>query len=185
MSEMKEYPDYSLMERRTCQSCGREKLLRFFNGTEVVCQQCDKHSMQAVRRHMRKVTQTVDKELLGHLQNFRDKYKGLPPRQELPNVGTITETLLEGCGGAEGLSLLRWSEFLNSKPGGSVRERHLSSLERMCREADKAGYAKRPLSHYTLDELQEQIKRLAPKVFNLEDHRDHESGEETERSAAV
>lgn len=178
-----QYPDYATLERRTCESCGRPKLLKFFIGDQVVCRQCDKHSMQAVRRHMRKVTQSVDKELLAHLQVFRDKYKDRQPFTELPNIGVIAEVALEGCGGAEGLSLLRWAEYLNSKPGGSVRERHLSALQRMLSDADKAGYAKKPLEHYTLDELQDAVERLSPKVFNLVDHRDED--EQPESRAAV
>lgn len=177
---MSDYPDYSTLERRTCESCGRPKLLKFFHGDTVICKQCDKASRVAVRRHMRKVTQKVDAQLLSHMEAFIEKHKSRPPMGELPHVGAAAELFLEAYGGLDGLALLHVSEFLTAKPGGSVRQRHLSEVRKLHEKAEAAGYTKKPLSMYTLEELQNQIEELSPQVFRLT----HDDSEETKARAA-
>jgi len=170
------------LEYRACHGCDQDLPVSEFEGNSVVCVHCDKHREREARKYIRKATKKVDAQLLSHMEAFIEKHKNRPPSGELPHVGTAAELFLEAYGGLDGLALLHVSEFLTAKPGGSVRQRHLAEVRKLHEKAEAAGYTKKPLSMYTLEELEEQIERLSPQVFRLT--HDDSNEEEAARAAS-
>lgn len=156
------------LEYRQCRSCMQDMPVDQFDGDEIVCIGCFKLKERAVRRHIRQVTRKTDKILLDHLEKFAERHANRPPDDEVPNIGTVANRFLEGYGGLEGLITQHVAEFLNAKPGGSVRQRHLAEVRKVMQQAEQAGYTNTPFEKRTDKQIEKLFVQLMRRVYHIE-----------------
>jgi hypothetical protein len=77
----------------------------------------------------------------------------------VPHAAELVETIMEYMGGSAGFSNLLLKQYYDSPPGGAHRTRLLETIVRLVKDNTAMGGAKKPLSHWTEDELEDELRQ--------------------------
>lgn len=77
----------------------------------------------------------------------------------IPHSAELVETIMEYMGGVAGFSNLFMKQYYDSPPGGAHRTKMLESMVRLITNNTAMGGAKKPLSHWTEDELEDELRQ--------------------------
>lgn len=86
----------------------------------------------------------------------------------VPHSAELVETILGYMGGVNGFSNLFMKQFYDSPPGGAHRTRMLETMVRLMKDNTAMGGAKKPLSLWSEDELEEELRqRLMETAYTI------------------
>ena len=77
----------------------------------------------------------------------------------VPHSAELVETIMEYMGGVNGFSNLFLKQYYDSPPGGAHRTRMLETIARLVTNNTALGGAKKPLSMWSEDELEDELKQ--------------------------
>jgi hypothetical protein len=77
----------------------------------------------------------------------------------VPHSAELVETIMEYMGGVAGFSNLFMKQYYDSPPGGAHRTRMLETIARLVTNNTAMGGAKKPMSHWTEDELEDELRQ--------------------------
>ncbi|NDE18490.1 hypothetical protein EBZ80_26650 [bacterium] len=77
----------------------------------------------------------------------------------IPHSAELIEVLLEYFGGVRGFGNVFMKQYYDSPPGGAHRTKMLETLVRLVNANTAMGGAKKPLSVWTEDELEEELRQ--------------------------
>jgi hypothetical protein len=77
----------------------------------------------------------------------------------VPHAAELLETIMEYTGGPSGFSNLFMKQYFDSPPGGAHRTRMLETMVRLVTNNTAMGGAKKPLAHWTEDELEDELRQ--------------------------
>jgi hypothetical protein len=77
----------------------------------------------------------------------------------VPHSAELVETILEYMGGVAGFSNLFMKQYYDSPPGGAHRTRMLETMVRLVTNNTAMGGAKKPLSHWSEEELDDELRQ--------------------------
>lgn len=77
----------------------------------------------------------------------------------VPHSAELVETIMEYMGGVRGFSNLFMKQYYDSPPGGAHRTRMLETIARLVTNNTALGGAKKPLTHWTEDELEDELRQ--------------------------
>lgn len=152
------------METKTCISCGKD--LEFTKKNFVVrngklrniCRVC--RATQKRNENERKKARR-EQELSRVEQRGMDIYAKLAATggSNIPHSADIVEKIIEYFGGTAGFSAMLVKQFYDSAPGSSVRNKLLETVCRLVQSNVDSGGAKKPLSLWSEEELEEELDK--------------------------
>lgn len=77
----------------------------------------------------------------------------------VPHAAELVETIMEYMGGVAGFTSLFMKQYYDSPPGGAHRTRMLETIARLVKDNTAMGGAKKPLSHWSEDELEDELRQ--------------------------
>lgn len=77
----------------------------------------------------------------------------------IPHSAELLERLMQYFGGASGFASVVVKQYWDSQPGGSARNRLIETLVRLVTKNVESGGAKKPLSLWTEDELEDELQK--------------------------
>jgi hypothetical protein len=87
----------------------------------------------------------------------------------VPHSAELVETIMEYLGGVGGFSNLLVKQYYDSPPGGQHRTKILDTIVRLITNNTAMGGAKKPLSHWSEDELEDELRqRLIETAITLQ-----------------
>lgn len=77
----------------------------------------------------------------------------------IPHSAEVLECLMEYMGGVRGFSNLFMKQYWDSPPGGAFRTKQLDTVMRLITNNTAMGGAKKPLTHWSEEELEEELRQ--------------------------
>ncbi len=160
-------PEDQVIVYQTCESCQQSMPLDQFDKrgrwrpgqppADSVCKHCRKIQIVETRKYVRRNSAKIDEMQL----NLVAALAAEPTDEfddEVPNVGTMIQTLLRPFGGMKGLSLQVASSFLSSEPNSPNRQKIQAMLVKLGVEGSKLGYAKKPVELLSDEDLEKYLE---------------------------
>lgn len=155
-----------VMEERTCNVCGVtfpldkqhfrwRKDLEIFTAECLVCRARQRKDSKAKAQAKREETLRTIEEA-GVDLFLRAAHKG---GSNIPHTAEVIERIFEYFGGTSGMAAVLVKQYWDSAPGSSARNRLLETICRMVTKNVDSGGAKKPLSLWTEDELEDELNK--------------------------
>jgi hypothetical protein len=145
---------------RTCRLCGKDlpenadNFKRLRGGKlDTRCLLCRREALRGKRNKER--LQTLQDVEVGALGTFlREANQG---GENIPHSAEVLERLMEYFGGVSGFSGLFAKHYFDSPPWGSTRTKMLEAMLRLVVKNTEQGGAKKPMTQWTDEELEEEL----------------------------
>lgn len=154
------------MEERTCNVCGNafpldKQHFRWRKDLEIFtaeCLNCRSRQRKASKeRKAQKRVETLQRiEAAGVDLFLSSASKG---GSNIPHTAEVIERVFQYFGGTGGMAAVLVKQYWDSAPGSSARNRLLETICRMVTKNVDAGGAKKPLTLWTEEELEEELNK--------------------------
>lgn len=152
------------MDERTCSICGTTYPLdkqhfrwrKDYESFTAECLSCRAKVKKASREKAKEKRESALREIEeGGVDVFlRSVQKG---GSNIPHTAEVIERVFEYFGGTGGMAAILVKQYWDSPPGGSARNRLLETICRMVTKNVESGGAKKPLSLWTEEELEQEL----------------------------
>ena len=155
-------------EYRQCELCKLTKPLKSFprvRGTQHNYQ----HKCKTCKAKEKNLKQ-LDKVEREAVRTYLTRTSG--GGSNIPHTAELLEGIMNYFGGANGFASLVMKQYFESKPGSRMRNSLLEMVVRLASKNTEQGGARKPVSLYTDDELEEEINsrlRLAVQTYRYID----------------
>ena len=145
---------------KTCTSCNKELPLHAFHVAadgrrHSKCKACRAEGER--KRRKKKKDERLDRIEADAVDAFCQVAR--MGGSNVPHSAELVETILEYMGGVHGFSNLFMKQYYDSPPGGAHRTRMLETMVRLVTNNTAMGGAKKPLSHWSEDELEDELRQ--------------------------
>lgn len=154
------------MEERTCNVCGNtfpldKQHFRWRKDLEIFTAEC-LHCRARQRKESKDRAALKREETLKTIEEagvdlfLRSASKG---GSNIPHTAEVIERVFQYFGGTGGMAAVLVKQYWDSAPGSSARNRLLETICRMVTKNVDAGGAKKPLTLWTEEELEEELDK--------------------------
>jgi hypothetical protein len=148
---------------KTCGSCMQSMPIDQFDGRMTICKGCNRLKATAVKKHTVRMMRAADMHLLQAAKRLIAERP--EPTDGVPDIGTITECIVNAWGGPHGIAIQHVATYLMAAPGSATRQRMLADVRGYLAKSSELGYAKKPAELMTDEELEQFIAERTRRTF--------------------